>query len=559
MQACSVDSRTLSPGGGSACIRKQLLMTVYPRSLVNRFGLSLFILLITAMGALVMIDRWVFKPLLLDGEQRLAIKQLERMERSFDYSGQTLLAHTRDWAHWDDSYQFMQGKHPSYATANFSREMFEDLQYQLMLYIDKARQVVWVAGIDPDTGNYSQCPTTSDDCGWASSILASISDQIVQVGPAGKRLLLTKPWPAIAAISPILRTDGGGPSNGWLVQVRILDDSFTTVLELQTGLPVMVTTGRTASRQPSDQVSVNRSDEHILVSRSQAAFPTGSTVQIGTQLPRELFRSGSQTFQYAMMWTALLLLTVMAVVLGMLAVLVLKPLGLFTRFISEPGRRQTPLQSDSLAKLPAALRMRQDEFGTLARHMQSMLRHQHSQARTLLQLSVQDPLTGLANRRLFDTRLEQALQSAGDAEFSVMMLDIDHFKGYNDHYGHASGDSALVQIAKCMQEHFDDDRCLVARTGGEEFSVLLPNTPLDLACEMASGLRQRIEALALPHEASTTHVVVTMSIGVASTKVSEARSTTTLMRSADRALYKAKAQGRNRVVCDGLSNTDDSP
>ena len=533
-------------------------MNFYRRSLVNRFALSLAIVLMTAMGALVLIDRFVFLPLLLDGEQRLAMKQLDRLEQSFHYSSDAFLAHTRDWAHWDDSYRFMQGKHPSYATANFSREMFNDLQYQLMLYVNKERQVIWVAGINPDSGHYSQCETVASACAWASTFVQPLAGQLNDLAPSGKKVVLAEPQAAIAAMSPILRTDGSGPANGWLIQVRMLDDAFKTMLELQTGLPAII--GRSASTggTPTRQASVSRDAEHVRVSRPLTVVSGGSSLYLGTQLPRELFRTGARTFQYAMTWTGLLLLAVIALVLVLLSVLVLRPLGLLTQFTREPGQKHTPLQADEMAVVPSTLRSRTDEFGTLARHMQSMLRYQHSQAATLLQLSLQDPLTGLANRRLFDTRLIKALQTAGNDECSVMMLDIDHFKRYNDHYGHAAGDSCLVQVAECMQEHFSDDQVLVARTGGEEFSVLLPDTSLDEACHLANTLRQRIEQLALPHEGSTTDDVVTMSIGVTSTLASGTHSTTTLMRNADRALYQAKAEGRNRVVCDRRSDVEAS-
>src|SRR5690554_7509540 len=134
---------------------------------------------------------------------------------------------------------------------------------------------------------------------------------------------------------------------------------------------------------------------------------------------------------------------------------------------------------------------------------------------------------------------------------SVLMLDIDHFKLYNDRYGHPEGDRCLASVAECMEQTVKPHGFLVARTGGEEFSVLMPETGLEQARTCAEELRKAIAGLKLPHADSPVSDVVTVSVGVASSVNVDNVSGSILMRSADLALYEAKDQGRNRVACFG--------
>ncbi|WP_152222103.1 diguanylate cyclase [Pseudomonas sp. SCB32] len=160
-----------------------------------------------------------------------------------------------------------------------------------------------------------------------------------------------------------------------------------------------------------------------------------------------------------------------------------------------------------------------------------------------------DPLTGLRNRRWFDKKaaLEWERRRSGDGELAVLMLDIDQFKAYNDHYGHPSGDLALINVALLVRQgcrRADDG---AARYGGEEFVVILPGCDSAAAERVAESIRRAVEETALPH-AKGERGVVTVSVGVASTSETPADSIEALIAAADANLYKAKAGGRNKVV-----------
>ena len=188
------------------------------------------------------------------------------------------------------------------------------------------------------------------------------------------------------------------------------------------------------------------------------------------------------------------------------------------------------------------------------------LRRRTSAEAALLAMAAQDGLTGLANRRRLDRELDaewrRAMRTA--APFSVLMIDADHFKSYNDTYGHLAGDGLIQAIARSTGASIRRPGDLAARYGGEEFVVLLPATDLDGACRVAEAIRASVIALAVPHETAL-GTVATVSIGVATAHPTMDRSAADLMAAADAALYRAKAAGRNRVSVAPEGSAVDGP
>jgi diguanylate cyclase (GGDEF)-like protein len=171
-----------------------------------------------------------------------------------------------------------------------------------------------------------------------------------------------------------------------------------------------------------------------------------------------------------------------------------------------------------------------------------------SLAASMEMLASLDPLTRLANRRRFDEVLQAEWQRALRARspLSLLIFDADYFKAYNDHYGHIAGDLCLRKIAETMTELARRPADLVARFGGEEFGMILPDTDVDGAVILAEKLRHRIESLGFSHEASP-NGFLTLSGGCATLTPVVGEGPTDLLNSADEALYEAKRQGRNRI------------
>ncbi len=166
--------------------------------------------------------------------------------------------------------------------------------------------------------------------------------------------------------------------------------------------------------------------------------------------------------------------------------------------------------------------------------------------RQLDQLAKQDPLTGVANRRHFNIELDRALahsQESG-APLSLILVDVDYFKRFNDHYGHQVGDMCLKEVAQALNRAVRTPSDLVARYGGEEFVLLLPNTDRQAAASVAQRLQDGLASLQLEHLASDVAPWVTLSQGIASNVSGEGASQ--LLERADQALYRAKESGRNQ-------------
>ena len=166
----------------------------------------------------------------------------------------------------------------------------------------------------------------------------------------------------------------------------------------------------------------------------------------------------------------------------------------------------------------------------------------------LSRMSVTDPLTNLANRRQFDTVFPVRWQEATDKGLclGLVVIDIDHFKAYNDYYGHPQGDECLRQVATAMQAN-SRDADLVVRFGGEEFVVLIANASPEAEKPAAERIRCNVEALEIPNHGVSAQSVVTVSVGVAVLYPKVSLAPAELLSQADEALYEAKRQGRNRV------------
>jgi len=175
----------------------------------------------------------------------------------------------------------------------------------------------------------------------------------------------------------------------------------------------------------------------------------------------------------------------------------------------------------------------------------------------LQKLALSDGLTSLANRRRFDKYIEDEWQRSAREQqpLSLILCDIDHFKLFNDTFGHPAGDRCLIHIARALLKVPQRPADLVARYGGEEFAIVLPNTDTKGAWRIAQSIHESIRALQIAHASSSPEAYVTVTMGVSTIIPGHDNTTQTLIRAADIALYYAKQQGRNRTYINGHHNT----
>jgi len=178
-----------------------------------------------------------------------------------------------------------------------------------------------------------------------------------------------------------------------------------------------------------------------------------------------------------------------------------------------------------------------------------------AQALELRSQTFSDGLTGIANRRHFDLTMEKEQRRAkrSSSALTMLMIDIEFFKAYNDHYGHQQGDATLIKVAGALAAALKRPQDLIARYGGDEFVVITPDMDSASGARVADSLRQRIAQLAIPHAAAqgtqgAQRVTVTVSIGVATQAPHDPVDMAALIGAADRALYTAKRRGRKQVA-----------
>lgn len=196
------------------------------------------------------------------------------------------------------------------------------------------------------------------------------------------------------------------------------------------------------------------------------------------------------------------------------------------------------------------LQAKASELDAKVAQLQALQGELEEKNRQLLLLSSLDGLTGIFNRRQFDEvlHLEWQRMSRDKAALALIILDVDHFKLFNDHYGHLAGDRCLRRVAATLAALLKRPADVVARYGGEEFAAILPNSTMHGACAVAEKMRQAVMRLAIEHKISPVHEMVTVSLGVSATIPTPGCQPTDLIEAADQALYRAKLDGRNRIV-----------
>jgi len=237
--------------------------------------------------------------------------------------------------------------------------------------------------------------------------------------------------------------------------------------------------------------------------------------------------------------------------------LIIKPIEVMTGMAKRFGEGDSSARV-ARSRLPA-------EFMPLARAFNAMAAQLSQRERELVatndRLTVMasiDMLSGLANRRGFQSRLDFEWMKAQqfNSELSLLMIDVDHFKLYNDTYGHPEGDACLTRLGEALAGIAAGTMGFAGRYGGEEFCLLLPNTSPQRALEIGETVRATIQDLGLPHITSS-HRTVTVSVGVAATLPNDAQTPGELIEAADAALYAAKHRGRNTVVEHGFAKPVD--
>lgn len=522
------------------------------------------ILLLFALlgGADFLIQRFVIFPSFLELEYREAGDNLRRIVYALDREIVFLDRLCHDWAAWNDSYAYMQTQDEEFATSNLNTETLLANRFNLLVFIKPDGAILWQYGVDTERRPLVFPFLTGDHLPQDHPFL-NFPANAQQKRRSG---IIDTPFGALLFSSQeILHSDESGPGQGFLIMGRFLDEAILTTLKEQTRIPFSLLypfpaeSGRCGA---IDQVTSYQPDQLGFL-----AFNNGQYIQscasyldvsgkpiFGIQylFPRDITRKGLTSMGYA---AALVIASGVIIVILLNLVLqhiILRPVQQLTEHAQRIEQNQDFSRRLNLD--------RNDEIGRLAHSLDTMV--QTIDQRTselqlaneqLIILTVQDGLTGIANRRMFDSYLTKEWRRGMREQLplSLILLDVDFFKKYNDTYGHQQGDRALIAVAETLQHHIRRPGDLAARYGGEEFAIVLPSTPIDGALEIAERIRAGVQQLSLEHQSSEVAPHLSVSAGVVTTvppQSSNNQGINALVEAADQGLYRAKQQGRNCVV-----------
>lgn len=515
------------------------------QSLRHRLLAALAVTAVAAITLQVAFAAYMILPRLIVREDQQAHNAIDQILSVVHSKLTTLGGETRDWASWDQSVDFVTGRMPEYPDSNFSEDMLRDTHHMLMAYFDINNQPFWIVGIDPATNTYHSCTPHTLDCRWAEAFTSLLQPHLATMPDELDTWLASTPVPTMVAVSPILPTERDEATHsGWLAMFERIDDELITTIGKQTGQDSITIYPSDLSWREQGHTHLMRTGNVLDATHYLAGNAGTPLLEINTRLSRAEFRQNRQNFILITAGIVVLYLIAMLIVILLVETMVLKP----TRTLHDTTRtlrRQIHTNMD----LPERLTSRRDELGNLARSFQQLINEERARSTSLLKQTRTDELTGLYNRREFDETLETCLMNpAHYYPVSIILIDIDHFKLYNDHFGHPEGDQCLINVARLMKACFNRPDDLVARTGGEEFSVLLPHTSAEEALTLGTRLQNRLKQRDIAHPASPTARWLTLSMGISYTDSTDHRSPRHLIKAADVALYAAKARGRNRVL-----------
>ncbi len=520
---------------------------------IQTIRIGLFVILLACIGMFIVL-RYLIFPGFIHLEEQEAKQNMQRINNSIDLELQTLDIRTLDWSAWDDTVTFIETGNKEYVQSNLVGNIVEKLDLHYLQFLTLSGESRWqgsapmisdedVATISALNKNLLQAQSQEEE------VARQVSAHMGVVAVADKLFVLSG--------RPIVSSTGEGPSHGMLLMGKFID-----VDKLQEQTRISFTfeslTGKSLDPLTVDILQqihtgtthpIEKMDKENFIMHSIVKDITGrDAFLLRTNYPREISRQGIQLIKKAMLFSVVGSLVLLTILLFLLNRIILTPIHKLTVHVHSVMKTQDYRRQIGMD--------RKDDIGILASTFDRLLIQMGAQTTSLFEAnklleksSLTDALTGIANRRKFDLSFEQEWQQhlRRQEPLTMIMCDLDHFKLYNDTYGHDQGDSCLKIVAQVLSDSLHRPADLVSRYGGEEFALLLPNTDTEGGALIAANICKALIDKQIEHSSSPTSSVVTMSLGVATMIPEDKQDQDALLKSSDQALYKAKAQGRNQV------------
>ena len=465
--------------------------------------------------------------------------------RSIQNELERLTAFTVDWSNWNETYWFMQDKDPVYIESNFSEDTLDNIETLGFLYLDLNFKEFFSYTYADRRKDYDQLIALIEQKkDLFLNALTSNEGQVLLFSPTLKRHY----W---SIIRPTLPGSSSPLNNGYLILTIEMNDQFYNKLSSLFGSDI-VPTKKTLSNSYKCLESESEGQfcqRVILIDNSQALLEVAiddsekkAPIYLQARTERELNKQIKTVFT-----------NTLAVLLTSGLIIILLNLFILNKMIIRPVSYLS-LKFTAFAQ-KKSLHRRLKEFGpaemrNLTSSANLMLGELEVLHRKVEHLSQTDELTGVYNRRYFHDMFKRDKAHAIRAKeyISVLLLDLDFFKQYNDIYGHVSGDKCLQTFARILKDNVKRNTDVIARYGGEEFIILLSDTPLPCVQSICKRIVKALAETAIPHTGSTVANHVTCSIGgIAVIPTLETTEENLILR-ADKLLYLAKEEGRNRYI-----------
>lgn len=497
-----------------------------------------------SLAAAIATRHWLVLPKLRELEARSDHKDLRRVLLAIDGKKLQLVTLAYTNAVWDSMYAFVEQPNPGFFEKSFPLETLINFKIDIIALFDRQNRVLEQRMVDSRQSAFVDAALPSG----LSPYLIDLSKVQPHAPIFDSGFIRSGNGPLLFAVASVMRSDTGSNARGNLLFATYFDDELLTEIEenAQVHLAFAAVSAAEIDAPAVAESEIYRDQNNQLTwfLRDNNGHPV---IKLILTLPQRSYDVDLWALPLAVSFiTNLLGATLMLSLLQRALVLPMLGIGNYLRRVRDSG--------DYTQRLDSKLR---NELGELSRDIDALVQHVHVQQQQLQAqttemqaLSFQDGLTGLANRRRFDQALTDnwAHAQRGHAPLALIMLDVDYFKNYNDHYGHQQGDEALKHLAAIIRRVIARQSDVAARYGGEEFAILLPETSERSAEKIAERLRHELAAAAIPHEHSSIGHWLTVSIGVAAIVPDAVQSSRELVHLADSALYNAKGSGRDRVT-----------
>lgn len=536
-------------------ISKPLSLRLLPLMLAVAAGL-----LTVSLGAAVATRYWFVLPKLRELEAQSDHKDLRRVLLAIDAKKLQLVTLAYKDAIWDGMYAFAEKPEGSvfnshaYNSGYFNNSFFDstfpldtltNFNIDIVALLDRNNRILEQRVVDEKQTTFIDKPIP----------LTALSPYLIDLSKVSPHAPIfdsgfidTDDGPLMFAIASVMRSDSNSDADANLLFATYFDEELRNEIKENAQIPItfapLTAIDKTAPSANADDVYRDDNDQLSWLLRDNKG---NAVLKLILTLPQRSYALDLWALPLAVSFiTGLLGASAMLILFQRLLVRPLLSIGNYLRNVRASG--------DYTQRLDSQLH---NELGELSRDIDALVQHVHvhqqqlqAQTREMQALSFQDGLTGLDNRRRFDQALTDNWGHAQRAQtpLALIMLDVDYFKNYNDHYGHQHGDEALKRLAAIIRHVVVRQSDIAARYGGEEFAILLPNTTESAAQKMAARIQKELAIAAIPHDHSAVARALTVSVGVAAITPNATQGSRELVHDADSALYAAKGSGRNCVV-----------